>query len=371
MEWKTKIKTYLSSESFNNQALKWIGVTSIFCIIATIIPLFSSNYWFIRVFDFPHAQLTSLTFLCLVSSFYYVTKKPKIFAPLWGVLLAVFIYQSSIIFPYTSLREKQVLDATQPDEKTGLTLLSANVHMKNRKPDSILTQINREQPDFVVLLETDQWWLEQMKPIKKDYPYSVEEPLDNTYGLLVYSKLPLIEPEVKYLIEPDIPSVHGYLKMRSGQKVKFYVVHPTPPSPTENSKSAERDAELLLVAKMAERDTVPTIVIGDLNDVAWSHTTQLFQEISGLLDPRIGRGLYNTFNAKFPILRWPLDHIFHSNHFKLVKMKRLPFIHSDHFPIFTHLNYEFNAQFAQEKPQAKMKEEQKATKAIQNGKNSD
>src|SRR5262245_19006558 len=95
-------------------------------------------------------------------------------------------------------------------------------------------------------------------------------------------------------------------------------------------------------------DQKPTIIAGDLNDVAWSRTTRLFQKISGLLDPRIGRGLYNSFHAHYPPVRFPLDHIFHSNHFRLVELRRLPSIGSDHFPIYVVLSYETTAEFTQE-----------------------
>jgi endonuclease/exonuclease/phosphatase (EEP) superfamily protein YafD len=78
---------------------------------------------------------------------------------------------------------------------------------------------------------------------------------------------------------------------------------------------------------------VPVIVAGDLNDVAWSRTTHLFQRTGGLLDPRVGRGFFNTFDTRSRLTRVPLDHVFASRHFLLVELRRLPDIGSDHFPI--------------------------------------
>src|SRR5690606_20912724 len=139
------------------------------------------------------------------------------------------------------------------------------------------------------------------------------------------------------------------------------------PFPTENSRSTERDAELLLVAKEVKDMRSPILVVGDLNDVAWSYTTKLFQKISGLLDPRVGRGFYSTFHAQYPLARWPLDHIFTSSHFRLICIQRLKNIGSDHFPIFIKLQLQPKAPLPNFNEKASKEENQLANEKIQAG----
>ena len=155
--------------------------------------------------------------------------------------------------------------------------------------------------------------------------------------MLLYSKLSLKNTAVKFLLEDYIPSIFCTVTLPSKKEVEIICVHPKPPRPDKRQDSTARDAELLIVAKYVQHQDEPIVVMGDFNDVAWSHTTRLFQRISGMLDPRRGRGFFNTFHADYPFLRYPLDHIFHSNHFAVASIERCEHIGSDHFPVYVAL----------------------------------
>lgn len=319
-------------------------VYAIVVTVASFLNFIRLDYWWIRIWDFPHLQLTLLAAIGLVCwlVFDHTLTGWYSFVPIG--LLATLCYQGWLIYPFTPLHKKQVVrvaSRTGNDESDANTirLLVANVLMDNSQTDHVVNLVNKHKPDVLLLLEANQKWQDALAPVAPDYPHQVLHPLENTYGMLLYSRLPIRYHELRFLIQDDIPSVYAQLELPSTQIINFYGVHPMPPSPTEHYRSTERDAELLLVGKEARKRGGATIIAGDLNDVAWSHTTRLFQRVSGLLDPRIGRGLYNTFHAWYFFLRWPLDHVFVSTHFQLQKILRLPNGGSDHFPMFISLTY--------------------------------
>ncbi|GAB3331110.1 endonuclease/exonuclease/phosphatase family protein [Larkinella ripae] len=309
----------------------------------SFIHLVRLDAWWIRIWDFPHLQLTVLAAIGLLAwaVFSRHTEWPMLVA--LGGLLAALAYEGWLIYPFTPLHRKQVQYFRKRQERAEdanrIRILNANVYQDNTHCPDVLKLVQKHQPDVVLILEANQRWQDALKPLETDYPHQILHPLENTYGLLFYSRLVIRHHEVRFLIQDDIPSIYAQLELDSGQRVHFYGIHPMPPSPTEHYRSTERDAELVVVGKEARQQKEPVIVSGDLNDVAWSHTTRLFQRISGLLDPRIGRGLYNSFHARYFFLRWPLDHIFVSYHFKLRSIRRLPNCGSDHFPILVSLAY--------------------------------
>jgi hypothetical protein len=85
--------------------------------------------------------------------------------------------------------------------------------------------------------------------LTKTHPFTVRQPQDNTYGMMLYSRLELLRPEVRFLVEDDIPSMRALVRLPAGTEVEIYCLHPRPPVPQESPRSTERDAELMVVGK--------------------------------------------------------------------------------------------------------------------------
>lgn len=306
-------------------------------LLLTLIPLSHSKVWWVRALDFPRLQLFVMTAVLLVVDLLVAFDARSATWPVPIIAGGCLAYHLWWITPYTRLYRQEVKSAAAADSGDMLRLMVSNVLMSNQNAGALLRLVATHRPHVLVTLESDARWQAQLETLKSDYPYCIQCPLDNRYGMHVYARLPLEESRVDFLVEDDVPSIQTNIRMASGQVVQAHFVHPTPPSPTENDDSEERDAELVMIARRVADVAAPVIVTGDLNDVAWSRTTRQFRKLSHLLDPRVGRGMFNTFHAAHWFLRWPLDHIFHSDHFTVRSIRRLPSIGSDHFPLLTEL----------------------------------
>ena len=328
----------------------------VIAIVFTITPFIAVDYWWIRAFDFPHLQLTFLTafaILLYLIKFDFKSRKDYMFIT---ILSACCIFQFAKIYPYTAFAKVEVLEASK-DAATSLKIFTANVLQENTNSAVLIEEIKNLDPDIVLLTEVNARWISELnKEAVQPYKYTHEVPLDNAYGMALYSKFQLANTTTNYLVSDSIPSIASKLILKNGDSIQLYAIHPTPPMPQEKSMSTARDAEMMIIAKKSLENTLPIIVFGDFNDVAWSETSQLFKRVSQLLDSRIGRGLYNTYSAESYLMKWPLDHIFTSTEFRLKRMEVRKDIASDHYPLYTEFTYEPSISFEQ-KPEKASKED--------------
>lgn len=303
-------------------------------VVSVFMSRVKKDFWVYKILEYPRVQ--KLAIIIIVLSCWFIFWPLDTFSLILFCLLIVSaFYLVYKIWPYTVFYKKEMLRVKTIDEQNVISIYSANVLQDNTQYDRLLQQIKDTNPDLIFLLETNAAWEQAVAELKSTYPYTLLAPQENTYGLLFYSRLKLEDAKVRYIVKDDLPSIEAMLTLPSGKKVKLWGLHPEPPVPGESLSSTAKDKELMKVALAVKECDMPGIVFGDLNDVAWSHTTELFRKTSEMLDPRRGRGFYNTFSAHHLFIRFPLDYIFCSKHFGLITMKRLPKNGSDHFAMFS------------------------------------
>lgn len=339
-----------------------LAIVSVLLILSVFLSVIKKNYWVFKILEYPRLQ--KLVIILTISAgwaFFWPWEEWYVIAICAGLLVSI-AYLVYKIWPYTRFSGKEMLRVPEADINNSIKVFSANVLQDNDQYAIMLQQIRSCDPDIILLLETNAAWAQAMDGLREAYPHTLLAPLENTYGLLFYSKLPIENGKINFLVKNDIPSIEAVLTLRSGKKIKIWGLHPEPPVPQESLYSTAKDKELMKVAIKARESMLPCIVCGDLNDVAWSHTTELFRKTSELLDPRRGRGFYSTFSAHHWFVRYPLDYIFCSPEFGLAAMKRLPRNGSDHFATFTHLVYSEDLRQQQQSPKADKEEYQEAEK---------
>ncbi|MEP2234229.1 MAG: endonuclease/exonuclease/phosphatase family protein [Alteripontixanthobacter sp.] len=305
---------------------------AVLLIAGTLLSTTDLNQWWIRIWDFPRVQI--LIAMVLVAAALYFLDRWRPWLPL--LLIGLSVWQLYRVYPYTPLASADVAKANTGDyDASGcFSVLTLNVLQDNRDYETTAQLIRSFDPDILMLTETDQAWANAMAPIMADYPQQAHRPLDNTYGLMFATRLPMRDASIQDIAQADTPSVFATL---TAGKHNFRLIglHPRPPTVSQDTE--ERDAEIIVAAKQSRDLDMPVLAIGDFNDVAWSDTTQLFQDLGSFLDPRKGRGTYATFPADMTWLGWPLDHLFMTEEFLLRDMSVGKPVGSDHRPVLAQL----------------------------------
>lgn len=331
---------------FQRGVFALIFLPGLVAMVGTLLSLFESEWWWVRMWDFPRYQLCAMALSSLLGCVIWMgwirLEKKRRHWVVFVLLGLTALFQAYRIFPYTPLASEMSLatPASAQHEEDTISVMVCNVLMENREYGEVLSLVAERSPDVALFLETDEAWSLALDGLRaRGYEPMANVPMANTYGMVLFSRLPMEEVEVRYLMQDDIPSVRAMIRLENGRRVRFYGLHPRPPAPSESKSSLPRDAELVKVAEEVRTapEGLPVLVAGDMNDVAWSKTSRLFLEISQMLDPRRGRGLLNSFPTWMPVLRVPLDHIFHSPHFTVNSLERLQGVGSDHFPIMVTL----------------------------------
>lgn len=197
----------------------------------TLAPLSRSEIWWIRGWDFPRLQLFTAMVILIVIEFFVLDLTIVRNLTLIGLGVLGALYLRWWILPYTKFYKKEVKQTVKADAKRSIRIMVANVLITNKDSSKLLELVQEKKPDIMVTLESNQWWQEKLDTLEQEYHNTIKCPLENAYGMHVYSKFELLETEIRFLIEKDVPSMKAKVKLPSGELVQIYFLHPAPPAP--------------------------------------------------------------------------------------------------------------------------------------------
>lgn len=217
-------------------------------ITVSALPLITHQHWMFRVWEFGKLQVMVLQLLTLALGILFVEDKSLLF---WGTVLihsGLIINNVIILIPYTIAYKKNTTKNITKHSKI-ISIISVNVYQFNEQYGELIKLVKEVKPDILLTMESNQAWEDAMREIEVEYPNFKKVPLENTYGIHFYTKLPTNFIKANYFIADDLPSIEASLVFENGKSFTFFGIHPPPPSPTEEDNSRERDGELLSLGK--------------------------------------------------------------------------------------------------------------------------
>lgn len=269
-------------------------------ILISLIPswagLFGGYHWLIDLFSHFRWQ-------------YLIACVPMLAWTLWRrqhvltVLVAVTLLLNAWLIGRLMVHPGLGREALEDDFR--LRVLSLNVLTSNPNKQQVLDHVTGADADFVFFMEVDDAWLSALQALKEKYPHHYAEPRGDNFGLAVFSHIPWKKPPVVWYADAKVPTVEVELN-HQGRDLMVVCTHPLPPA--GRHYATLRDQQLRQLAERVSRQTLPVLVMGDLNATPWSAGMRIVQHEENLGFRSLVTPCAPTWRAgsAFAI---PIDHI--------------------------------------------------------------
>jgi endonuclease/exonuclease/phosphatase (EEP) superfamily protein YafD len=255
---------------------------------------------------------------------------------LWLFFAVAFIFSAinwKDVLPFYFSSSKQNPKATTP-----LKLFHANMLYTINNTDAVIAEIQKENPDILILQEvTEEEW-QDLKALTEICPHYKSIFARHGDGIILFSRFPFEHIEV---LDFNKPSRWGFFAEFNinGVKVSFVTIHP--PTPLHEPNFNLRNAQFVNAAKLICEKKGNKILIGDFNLTPFSPYYRDLLRDSKLRDARQGKGLLTTWPAHLPpFLRLAIDHCLVSDEISVKDIRLGNRVDSDHLPMIVELRLE-------------------------------
>ncbi len=286
--------------------------------LATILGFFGPMWWAfdaLSSFRFQYAVVLLLVGLLYGMAFGRASSL---------IFIAAGLVNAALVLP---------LFIASPAEASGgedLKIVSFNVQASNQHRETVTGWVASSGADIVFLLETSADWDAVLSDADLPYVVMDEIPDDRVYGITVLAQEELDVDLLRVGATKDVV-VRAEASIGT-DPVAVYAFHPR--SPTSESDAKYRDEVMEEVAAMVEAETMPAVVVGDLNATPWSYAFKKLANEGNLVDSLRGNG----YQASWPASLWygfkiPIDHMLHTAELTTVTRNLGPDLGSDHAPL--------------------------------------
>lgn len=223
-----------------------------------------------------------------------------------------------------------------PEHKKGTSegtmWMSANLMMGPPPAEAIQTH----DPDLVLFQEFTPRSASASAKLRQHYPFRIEVPRTDAFGMAVFSKYPLSETKVLESTEANIPLIVATVTI-DGKPIKLINVHTTPPL-NQNYLQTWKGIFADVHAQLSQTEGA-IVIAGDFNATQFSkqHRSLLSAGLESAHEA-VGMGLSSTFpNGTLPIPPIRLDHMFLSPELHCQSLVHGRTTSSDHKPILAKL----------------------------------